>query len=101
MLMEEGILIGVGSDAGTPLNGHHDFAREIELMVQEGGVLPLEAIRAATQFGASLLGWADRIGTVEEDKLADLVVLSGDPLENIMNLRRIEMVFVNGKRVAL
>ncbi|MBW1995417.1 MAG: amidohydrolase family protein [Deltaproteobacteria bacterium] len=101
MLLEEGIPIGVGSDAGTPLNGHHDFAREIELMVQHGGVSPLEAIRSATQLGARLLGWEDRIGTVDEGKLADLVVLSGDPLENIVNLRRIEMVFKNGKRVLL
>jgi len=101
MLLEEGIRIGVGSDAGTPLNEHHDFAREIELMVQEGGISPLEAIQAATQLGATLLGWEDRIGTVEEGKLADLVVLSGNPLDDIKNLRCVEMVFVNGKAAAL
>ena len=97
MLMEKGIRIGVGSDAGTPLNEHHDFARELELMVQEGGISPLEAIQAATQLGAVLLGCEDRIGTVENGKLADLVVLSGDPLANIKNLRTVEMVFINGK----
>lgn len=101
MLLCEGIRIGVGSDAGTPLNGHHDFAREIELMVQEGGISPLEAIRSATQLGAVLLGWEDRIGTVEEGKLADLVVLSENPLEDINNLRCVEMVFVSGKAAAL
>jgi imidazolonepropionase-like amidohydrolase len=97
MLQENGIPIGVGSDAGTPLNEHHDFAREIELMVQEGGLSPLEAIQAATQLGATLLGWEDRIGTIEKGKLADLVVLSEDPLSDIQNLRSVEMVFINGK----
>jgi imidazolonepropionase-like amidohydrolase len=97
MLMEKGIRIGVGSDAGTPLNEHHDFAREIELMVQEGGISPLEAIQAATQLGAMLLGCEDRIGTVEKGKLADLVILSEDPLADIKNLRTVEMVFINGK----
>jgi len=99
-LLGEGIRIGVGSDAGTPLNEHHDFAREIELMVQEGDISPLEAIRSATQLGAVLLGWEDLIGTVEEGKLADLVVLSGNPLDDIENLRCVEMVFVGGEEVS-
>ena len=98
MMQENGIRIGVGSDAGTPLNEHHDFAREIELMVREGGISPLEAIRAATQLGATLLGWEDRIGTIEKGKLADLVVLSEDPLSDIQNLRSVEMVFINGNQ---
>jgi len=47
-----------------------------------------------------LLGWEDRIGAVEEGKLADLVVLSGNPLDDIKNLRCVEMVFVGGEEVS-
>ena len=47
-----------------------------------------------------LSGWEDRIGTVEEGNIADLVVLSGNPLENIINLRNVEMVITNGQRIA-
>jgi imidazolonepropionase-like amidohydrolase len=98
-LLDEGIRIGVGSDSGTPLNGHDDFAREIELMVEHGGIPALEAIRSATQFGAVLLGCDDRIGTVEPGKSADLVVLAADPLESIPNIRKVERVFVRGAAV--
>ncbi len=61
------------------------------------GMSPGEALRAATRTGAESLGLADRIGTVEVGKLADLVVLNADPLQEIDNIRKIDLVVRDGK----
>jgi imidazolonepropionase-like amidohydrolase len=75
--------VAAGSDAGFiyKLYGF-DYIRELELL-QEAGFHPLEVIRAATLKGAEALGMADEIGTVEVGKLADLVVVERNPLENL------------------
>ena len=72
---------------------------ELELLVYKAGFTPMEALLAATANGAKALGLADTLGTVEVGKTADLVVLSANPLEDIQNVRRISVVFKNGKRV--
>lgn len=63
----------------------------------ESGLTPLEAIVAATRFGAEVIGIADQVGTIEKGKWADLLILSKDPLEDIRNIRSIEQVVLNGR----
>ncbi len=65
-------------------------------LVQQIGMKPMEVIVAATKNGAAAAGLLDRIGTVEEGKLADLVVLDGDPLADIENIRRVHRVVHDG-----
>ena len=60
------------------------------------GVSEMDTLIAATRNGADLMGLLDVLGTVEEGKLADLVVLAENPLENISNIRTIQMVFKDG-----
>lgn len=69
--------------------------REVILLV-EAGFTPLEAIRIATLNAAEYLGEADRIGTIAPGKLADLVVLRGDPSANINDIEQVELVFKDG-----
>jgi Tol biopolymer transport system component/imidazolonepropionase-like amidohydrolase len=73
---------------------------EIE-MLSEAGLGPLEAIRCATQVAAEALGAADDLGTLEPGKLADLVILSKDPSEDIRNLRSAEKVILDGRLVTV
>src|SRR5690348_2784829 len=69
--------------------------REIELLV-EAGFTPLEAIHIATSSGAEFLGELDRIGTLAAGKQADIVVINGDPSQNIKDIENVEMVFKDG-----
>jgi hypothetical protein len=66
-------------------------------MLQQGGMSTLEAIRAATINGARALGLDGELGSLEQGKLADLIVLDRNPLENIRNSESIGMVMVNGR----
>ncbi|MBI4482332.1 MAG: amidohydrolase family protein [Acidobacteria bacterium] len=87
-----------GSDpAGTGIPGL-GLHQEMELMV-DAGARPMEALRAATLYAAQLLHKEKELGTVEAGKLADLVVLAGDPLIQISNTRKIEMVILGGEQV--
>lgn len=81
-----GVKIALGTDAAMPLVFHGDNAHEFELMV-EYGLTPMEAIVAGTRNAADNIGLLDEIGTIEAGKAADLVVVNGDPLENIGILR--------------
>jgi imidazolonepropionase-like amidohydrolase len=69
--------------------------RQIEAMV-EGGFSVVDAIRIATLNGAQFLGIADQVGTIERGKRADLVVLNGNPIQNIQDIRNVQMVFKDG-----
>jgi imidazolonepropionase-like amidohydrolase len=69
----------MGTDAGSPFNEHGGNLQEINLLVQNG-LTPMEAVVAATKTAAEVLGLQDSLGTIEEGKMADLVVLEGDPL---------------------
>jgi len=72
--------------------------REIELLV-EAGLTPLQAISAATKVAAECLGQQARLGTLEAGKLADLVILGGNPVHDISQIRQVEIVLRDGQIV--
>jgi imidazolonepropionase-like amidohydrolase len=97
-----GILIAMGTDAGTPFNYHGDNAQELERMVAFG-MSPMQAILASTSAAARLIGIQDQVGTIEKGKLADLLLFEGNPLRRIDLLRdrsRIIGVMQSGRFVA-
>ena len=94
---EAGVELLVGSDAAVlnifPGYSLHD---EMALFVSELGMTPGEVIERATRRSAKFLGLADQIGTVEEGKIADLVLLDANPLDDIHNTKRISAVILRG-----
>ena len=97
-----GILIAMGTDAGTPFNFHGENAQELDRMVAFG-MTPMEAIVASTSAAARLLGIQDQVGTIARGKQADLVLVDGNPLKRIellQNRRRIVGVMQAGKFVS-
>ena len=79
---------------GGVIAGYGD-QREVELLV-EAGFTPVEAIHIATSNGAEFLGELDKIGTLAPGKLADIVVIQGDPSANIKDIEKVELVFKDG-----
>src|ERR1051325_7020767 len=92
-----GVPIALGTDAGGGAARHGRIAREVELMV-ECGMEPRDALIAATSNAAKLLEESER-GTIEVGKIADLVLLDANPLEDVSTLRLIAAVFQEGRRV--
>lgn len=94
--IEGGAYIGVGTDAGSPLNMHTEAMwREMSALV-ESGMTPMEVISAATKNNARILGLGDELGTIEPGKLADLIIVDGNPLRNIEVLDHVEVVIKDG-----
>ena len=94
---ERGVLLTVGTDYLNPwMTPGVALHREMELLVS-AGISPLEVLTLATRNGAEALGVADEMGTIESGKLANLVVLSEDPLVSISNTRSIEYVLLRGQ----
>lgn len=94
--LELGVPIAAGTDAGG--HGHPRNALELGYLV-DAGLTPMEALRAGTQWAARCLGLGDELGTVEAGRLADLVVVDGNPLDDIKLLlesARIHMVLKGG-----
>ncbi|HJO25414.1 MAG: amidohydrolase family protein [Myxococcota bacterium] len=78
-----GVKMVVGDDFGTPIMPHGDYAAELVFYVKQLGISPLEVIRWATSNGAELMGHGGDLGRIEAGRLADVVVLDGDPLQDI------------------
>ena len=78
---------------GGPLNRHGENAEELVHMVR-AGMSPMQAIVAATRNAAECVGLADRVGTLEPGKFADLLVVSEDPLRDISVLTRREQIYL-------
>jgi imidazolonepropionase-like amidohydrolase len=86
-LRQRGIRILPGGDYGFPWNPIGDNARDLELFVKLFGWDPKEALKAATQWGAELMGMGDCLGLVREGFLADLLLVRDDPVTHIARLR--------------
>jgi imidazolonepropionase-like amidohydrolase len=90
-----GVKIAVGIDLGGYMTDPTVYVREMTVLL-EAGFTPMEAIQAGTRVGAELLRWDDRLGTVEKGKLADLVAVSGNPLDDMKALEKVSFVMVGG-----
>jgi imidazolonepropionase-like amidohydrolase len=91
---KKGVAIAFGTDSGV--SRHGDNAQEFALMVA-GGMSPADAIRSATWNAAQLLKAEDQLGSIGAGKAADMIAVSGNPLEDIAELQRVKFVMKNGE----
>lgn len=93
----KGLKILVGSGVDNDPFPHGIQGLEFEWLVKHAGMPAARAIQAATMTNAEMLGWQDRIGSIEKGKFADIVAVTGDPLTDITELERIKFVMKGGK----
>jgi len=98
-MRELGVTFVAGTDVGCSLLPFDLLPRELEILVEDVGMSPLEAIHAATGGSARVLGLAT-VGTLEPGRLADLVAVEGDPSVRIQDVRRLKLVLKGGTVVA-
>jgi len=92
--VKDGVPIALGTDAGVGAHGNN--GHEFTLMVEWGGMTPMQSIVAGTMNGAKLLGWDKQIGSLAAGKWADVVAVPGDPLQDIHVMERPVFVMKNG-----
>lgn len=93
--VRSGMRIAAGTDAGTPFNPHTYLAQELALMV-EYGMRPMDAVVAATRTAAENLDLGPDVGTLEVGRLADVIVVDGDPTTDITAVARVQLVVKDG-----
>ena len=93
LVLEAGVTIVAGGDVGV--FPHGDNVRELEMMVQYG-MNPLSVLQSVTSVNAKAFGYENSIGQIKNGLLADLIVVDGDPVKNISNLRKISLVIKDG-----
>jgi len=91
--VKAGVKIAFGTDSGVSVHGEN--AQEFEWMV-EGGMSPMKAIQAATLEASRLLKVDDRLGTLEAGKIADIVAVKGNPIDDIRATRDVVFVMKDG-----
>lgn len=96
MYLDAGGRVTAGGNTNVSKAVGLDLHQELEVFV-EGGFTPMEAIQAATKWPAETFHWNDRVGTVETGKWADMIILNGDPLQDIHNTEKIDNIVFNGK----
>jgi imidazolonepropionase-like amidohydrolase len=89
------IMVGSGADGATFAHGTQ--AIEFEWLVKRAGMSPARVIQSGTLINAEAMGWADRVGSLDKGKYADLVAVAGDPLADITELQRVKFVMKGGK----
>jgi imidazolonepropionase-like amidohydrolase len=89
------IMMGSGADGSTYPHGSQ--ALDFEMLVRHGGLTPARAIQSGTIINAEVLGWKDRVGSIEKGKYADVIAVPGDPLADITALQRVGFVMKGGK----
>src|SRR5262245_38486480 len=89
------MMLGSGADGSTYAHGTQ--ALDFEAFVKRAGMSPARAIQSGTIVNAEAMGWANRVGSIEKDKFADLISVSGNPLSDITELQRVKFVMKGGK----
>ncbi|HEX6322339.1 MAG TPA: amidohydrolase family protein [Vicinamibacterales bacterium] len=89
-----GVKIAFGTDSGVSTHGEN--AREFAYMV-EAGMKPIDAILSATRNAADLLGAADRVGSLQPGRFADIIAVAGDPLADITEMQRVRFIMKGGR----
>jgi len=93
---EKGVNIVTGTDAGTPMNPHADLIEEL-LILKKECMTSQEVLAAATGVAAKALGIESQVGILEEGKIADLIIVDGNPFDDIGALRNISVIIKEGK----
>ena len=96
--LKAGVKIAFSSNPASGSLDHGEQAKELEYLV-DYGMTPVQALHAATMVGAEMMGWQDRIGSIEKGKLADIIAVSGNPLNDITELQRVKFVMKGGEIV--
>ena len=98
-LREAGLVLLIGTDSGIPMKFHSQSTwNELDVWVNEFGVDPMYAIKAATYWPSVLMGVDDQVGTISEGKYADIIAVDGDVLRYISLLQDVDLVIKHGKR---
>ncbi len=93
-----GVKVVVGLDLGAGAVDPSIYVREMAMFV-EAGISPMDAIQAGTRVAAEMLGWGERLGTIEPGMLADIIAVPGNPLKDMSELERVSMVMIGGKLI--
>ena len=98
-VMKSGVKFAAGSDMGWFYPGKTRGQASVSRFptLHEAGMPSLDVIRAITTNAAEMLGWQDRIGSIEAGKFADLIAVAGDPVADISELERVRFVMKDGK----
>lgn len=98
-LLDAGVVLLIGTDSGIPMKFHSQSTwNELDVWVNEFGIDPMYAIRAATYWPALWMGVADDVGTITPGKYADIIAVDGDVLRYISLLQDVDLVIKHGKR---
>lgn len=95
--IDSGTVLGMGTDSGTPMNFHTEALWREAKVHADLGMPPIKVISALTRIGANILGRQRDLGTIEPGKLADIIVVQGNPLFDITALAHVETVVKGGK----
>jgi len=98
-MWDRGVKFVTGMDSGMTNANFDDFAYIPEVMVEDMGITPMEAIVSATQVSADCLGLLDEIGTLEEGKAADVLIINGNPAEDIKALHSVNTIVKQGELI--
>lgn len=94
--VENGVTIGMGTDSGLTYVTHYNAWREMDYAVRYGGLTPAQALHAATQSNARILGISDETGSIEPGRSADMVVLDANPLDGFRAFADLRLVTIRG-----
>ena len=97
--LENGIPVGLGNDVGCPFVLHYNFWRELCFFLKYIGASNRDALYAATLGNAKIVGIDDETGSIEKGKSADMIVVRGDPLDDLSVLRSVSEVIMKGQRI--
>jgi imidazolonepropionase-like amidohydrolase len=92
--IKAGVKVALGTDAAVYPHGLN--AHEVDVYVNQFGMSPLQGIQTGTINAADLMGWTDKIGTIEPGKWADIIAIDGDPLKDVKILQHVSFVMKSG-----